>query len=112
MTRLIATWTTTTTTYATGDSRAKQAGALVRPAVAEELIGTKSREVRRRAADVLDALKAAPPSPQVVLSARGVEVLEQIATPAAKALIADWSRGPSDSPLTAESRASLGQGAR
>jgi WD40 repeat protein len=88
----------------------KRAGPLVRPAVAEALARSKSREVRRRAADVLDGLKAAGVAPQEVWSARGVEVLERIGTPAAKALLADWSRGPADSPLTAEARSCLGPG--
>jgi hypothetical protein len=88
-----------------------RAGTAVLPAVREALAKTMSREVRRRAEEVVAKLQGAavPPAvpPAVVRAARGVEVLEHIKTPEARELLESWASGPAGSPLTREAQASL-----
>lgn len=83
-------------------------GSPVRPAVREALATTQSREVRRRATEVLEKLKGASvTSLEVLRIVRGVEVLEQINTAPTRELLQSWTRGSVPAPLTAQARMSL-----
>jgi hypothetical protein len=76
--------------------------------VREALAETKSREVRRRAEEIVEQLRtgaAAPPN--VICAARGVELLERLGTPEAQQLLSTWANRPAASPLTREARTAL-----
>jgi HEAT repeat protein len=73
-------------------------------AVRRELAATKSREVRRRAEEVIAKAGDTGANPNEVLLARGVEVLQRTNTPESRELLQTWAKGPADSPLTREAR--------
>jgi WD40 repeat protein len=65
-------------------------------------------ETKRRIEDVLERIAGvSDPSPQGVLHARAVEVLEAIATPAARAALTAWAQGDRSAMLTVEARQAL-----
>ena len=75
------------------------------PAVKRALAETKSREVKRRAGEVLAKLgKTGGAMPEERLVARGVEVLQRIHMPEARALIEEWAKGPPDALVAREAR--------
>jgi hypothetical protein len=82
------------------------AGEGVLPALRAALKGS-SPEARRR----LDALLAEPaaPSPDQLRAIRACEVLEGVATAAARELLATWAKGPPGATLTWEAGESLGR---
>jgi DNA-binding beta-propeller fold protein YncE len=76
------------------------------PAVRRVLAATKSREVRRRAEEVLGrAGDDGGVNQDEVLLARGVEVLQHINAPEARQLLESWAKG--DSVLAREARLAL-----
>jgi WD40 repeat protein len=81
-------------------------GAVARPAL-EKAVAEGSVEVRRRAQELLDKLKGSLATPERLQQVRAVEVLERVGTPEAKRLLETLAKGPADSELTAESKASL-----
>jgi RNA polymerase sigma factor (sigma-70 family) len=66
------------------------------------LANVPSAEVKRRAQAALDAWEC-----EGIRAAHGVEVLEYIATPPSRALLADLAGGAPDAPLTRQAKASL-----
>jgi WD40 repeat protein len=77
-------------------------------AVRSELATTRSREVRRRAEEIIAKLAAASPAgAEEILLARGFEVLQRLGTAEARALLEEWAKGPAASPLTHEAKATL-----
>jgi WD40 repeat protein len=83
-------------------------GAGVVPAVRQTFATTKSREVRRRAEEIIAALtRQSASSPDVVLRARGIEVLQRCGTNASRDLLQEWATGPTSSPLAEEARFAL-----
>jgi WD40 repeat protein len=80
------------------------------PAVREALAATKSREVRRRAEEVVARSGTTSGArPELITLSRGVEVLQKIGTADSKRLLESWADGPAGSPLTREARAALGR---
>jgi hypothetical protein len=72
------------------------------PGVRERLKRRLSAEVRRRAAGFLDQFDPAELSPL-----QGVELLERIATPAAKEFLEELAKGPTGSAFTLDAAAAL-----
>jgi len=72
------------------------------PGVRERLERRLSVEVRRRASAFLNQFDPAELSPL-----RAVELLERIATPAAKEMLAELARGPAGAPLVLDAAAAL-----
>jgi hypothetical protein len=83
----------------------ERAGAQALPALTEALARTKSREVRRRASEVVEKINRTP-ALEGIRAARGVEVLERTGGRAANELLGEWARGPEWSPLAREAKAS------
>jgi hypothetical protein len=76
--------------------------------VSRALATTTSREVRRRAEEVLAKLGVDPGTdPEKVRLARGVEILQRIGTAEARGLLESWADGPPASPLGREARTAL-----
>jgi hypothetical protein len=73
------------------------------------LAGKVSPEASRRAQRVLAATEAAVGSPEGLRIGRAVMILEQLGTPPARKLLAQWSRGAPDALLSREAKASLGR---
>jgi hypothetical protein len=88
-------------------------GSAALPAVKQELAATKSREVRRRAEEVVAKVGAGPAArPEEVLLARGFEVLQRLGTAEARALLEEWAKGPADAPLAREAKLALAMTAK
>lgn len=66
-------------------------------------------EVRNRLTTVLATVRDTPPPADLTADLRAVELLEAVATPAAKALLARLAGGVADSRLTAEAAAAVGR---
>jgi RNA polymerase sigma factor (sigma-70 family) len=84
-------------------------GELAEGALRRALEDTPTLEVRRRLEGLLARLRGPVTRPEVLRSVRGAAVLEDIATPAARALLAELAAGAPDARLTREARASLGR---
>lgn len=84
-------------------------GASVVPMVRKRLEGAISVEVRRRAQAFLDQFDPAELSPERLRQLRAVELLEGIATPAAKELLDELAKGAAGAPLTLDAAAALGR---
>jgi WD40 repeat protein len=69
------------------------------------LVQSKSAEVRQAVQRLLDRL--AEPTPEMLRAIRAVEVLEHIATPAARQLLTDLAKGAPGARLTVEAKASF-----
>jgi RNA polymerase sigma factor (sigma-70 family) len=78
----------------------RQVGRPAAAALREAKATTRSAEVRRRARTLLAELEEAPVTAKELRELRAVEVLEELATPAARRLLADWSRGEPGAVLT------------
>jgi WD40 repeat protein len=80
-------------------------GPAVAGAVRAALAQTKSREVRRRAEEVLATIGSGTAvGPDELLIVRGVEVLQRIDTPETRALLDGWAKRTGTDPLTREAR--------
>jgi WD40 repeat protein len=77
------------------------------PALRERLQGEVPAEVRRRVEGLLGRLARGTSPPDELRVLRGVEVLERIATPDARELLATLARGTPGATLTAQARAAL-----
>lgn len=85
-----------------------QLGAGALASVREALARTKSREVRRRAEEIVEQLRTRAAAPRnVICAVRGVELLERLGTPEARQLLSAWANGADASPLTREVRTAL-----
>src|SRR5262249_52644679 len=74
-------------------------GELAVPGVRKRLAQTESAEVRRRAREFLDRFDRPAPSPDRLRQIRAVELLEGIATPAARDVLSELAKGAAEAPL-------------
>jgi hypothetical protein len=77
------------------------------PRATTRIAGEVSAEVRGRLGRFLDRYVDAEPSPHHLRCVRGVAVVEAIGTDAARALLAEWAKGPKDDALTREAAAAV-----
>ncbi len=77
------------------------------PGVRKRLARTESEEVRKRAGDFLDKFDPTTLKPERLRRMRAVELLEGIATPAARDVLAELAKGAAEAPLTREAAAAL-----
>jgi RNA polymerase sigma factor (sigma-70 family) len=77
------------------------------PGVRKRLGKTESAEVRRRAQDFLDRFDPATLKPERLRQLRAVELLEGIATPAARDVLSELAKGAAEAPLSREAAAAL-----
>jgi hypothetical protein len=82
-------------------------GELAVPGVRKRLAKAESAEVRRRALDFLDRFDPATLKPDRLRQLRAVELLEGVATPAAKELLSELAKGAAEAPLSREAAAAL-----
>jgi hypothetical protein len=89
----------------------KELGAKAERSLLEALGGMPSPEARQRIVGLLDVMPAPvqrlPVAGDTLRGVRALEVLERIATPEARTLIAGWADQVQDPRLAAEARASL-----
>lgn len=79
------------------------------PALRKALAGTPSAEVKLQVERLLAKLNGPVEQPETLRAIRAVEVLERIATPEARRLLADLAKGDPSARLTNEAKASLGR---
>ena len=77
------------------------------PGVRKRLAKAESAEVRRRAQEFLDRFDPPKPSPDRLRQLRAVELLEEIATPAARDVLSELAKGAAEAPLSREAKAVL-----
>jgi WD40 repeat protein len=87
--------------------RLAEFGELAVPGVRKRLAGTESAEVRKRAQEFLDRFDSATLKPDRLRQLRAVELLEGIATPAAREVLSELAKGAAEAPLTLEAAAAL-----
>jgi WD40 repeat protein len=68
-----------------------------------------SLEMRRRLDDLIDKIDRSSHTPEELQAIRGIEVLERIASPDARAVLAGLAKGSEQSRLTAEAREAVGR---
>jgi len=85
----------------------EQLGDLANPALRKALLAKNSLEAERRLKNLVDRLDKATLTPDELRRVRAVEVLEKIATPQARALLAQLAAGVPHSRLTQEAAAAL-----
>ena len=84
-------------------------GDLAEGALRQALAEKPALEVRRRIEALLTRLRGPVTQPEALRGVRAVAVLEDIATPAARAMLAELAGGAPDARLTREALASLGR---
>jgi hypothetical protein len=77
------------------------------PGVRKRLDRAESAEVRRRALDFLDWFDPTTLKPDRLRQKRAVELLEGIATPAAREVLSELAKGAAEAPLSREAAAAL-----
>jgi WD40 repeat protein len=77
------------------------------PGVHKRLAKTQSAEVRKRALDFLGRFDPATLKPDRLRRLRAVELLEGIATPAARDVLSELAKGAAEAPVTLEAAAAL-----
>jgi dipeptidyl aminopeptidase/acylaminoacyl peptidase len=82
-------------------------GRPARPGLRQVLAGRPSPEVRRRVEGILEKEVPLSLSPEELRGRRAVEALEHIATPEARTVLEEWSRGAPALDVTAEAKAAL-----
>src|SRR5262249_7247370 len=87
--------------------RLTEFGELAVPGVRKRLDKTESAEVRKRVLAFLGRFEPAPLWPDRLRQLRGVELLEGIATPAARDVLAELTKGADEAPLSREAAAAL-----
>jgi hypothetical protein len=85
----------------------EELGDLAEPALRQRLADQPTLEVHRRLQKVLERLRGPVRRPEVLHGLRGVAVLEDIATPAARQLLEALAKGAPEARLTREAKASL-----
>jgi hypothetical protein len=85
----------------------EELGDLAEPALRQKLADQPTLEVRRRMQTVLERLRGPVTRSEVLHGVRGVAVLEDIATPAARHLLESLAKGAPEARLTREAKASL-----
>jgi hypothetical protein len=96
--------------FATRDKasrRLAEFGDLVVPGVRKRLAQAATLEVRRRTQEFLDRFDPPTPSPDRLRQLRAVELLEGIATPAARDMLSELAQGAAEAPLSREATAAL-----
>jgi len=79
------------------------------PAVRKRMASALSLELGQRARAFLDKFDPSEQSPARLSHIRGIELLEEINTPAARKLLAELAIGAADAPLTLDAAAALGR---
>jgi hypothetical protein len=87
--------------------RLAEFGELAVPGVRKRLAQAVTLEVRRRAQEFLDRFDPPNPSPDRLRQLRAVELLEGIATPAARDVLSKLAKGAAVAPLSREAAAAL-----
>src|SRR5262249_62413210 len=87
--------------------RLAELGDLALPGVRQRLARTESAEVRKRALAFLGRFEPAPLWPDRLRQLRGVELLEGMATPAARDVLSELAKGAAEAPLSREAAAAL-----
>jgi hypothetical protein len=87
--------------------RLAEFGELAVPGVRKRLAKAGSLEVRRRAQEFLDRFDPPNPSPDRLRQLRAVELLEGIATRAARDVLSELAKGAAEAPLSREAAAAL-----
>jgi hypothetical protein len=83
-------------------------GNQVKPSIEKQLAaGPKSAEVRRRLEHILETLNGPDLPPEQLRQSRAVEVLFQLGTREAKALLEALAQGAADAPLTRDAQSAL-----
>jgi WD40 repeat protein len=77
------------------------------PGVRKRLAQAETLELRRRAQKFLDRFDPPTPSPDRLRQLRAVELLEGIATPAARDVLSELAKGAAEAPLSREATAAL-----
>jgi WD40 repeat protein len=85
----------------------EELGDLAEPALRQALTNKPTLEVRRRVLAVLERLRGPVTRAEMLRSLRAVAVLEDIATPPARRLLEELSKGTPEARLTREARESL-----
>jgi WD40 repeat protein len=85
----------------------EQLGKLVEPAVRKALEGRLAPEARRRLERLVETMGQTPLSGERLRPLRALEVLEQVGTPEARALLRGLAGGAPDAELTREAKAAL-----
>ena len=75
--------------------------------VRKRLAKAESVEVRQRAQNFLDRFDSATLKPDRLRQMRAVELLEGIATPAARDVLSELAKGAAEAPLSREAAAAL-----
>jgi WD40 repeat protein len=76
-------------------------------ALAKALQGEPTVEKKRRAEELLEALRAKGPSAEMVRPTRALELLERAGTPEAKQVLEELAKGDPEAPLTRQAKATL-----
>jgi WD40 repeat protein len=84
-----------------------EVGKAAGPALTKALATQPSSEKKRRLMELLEALKPAGPTPEMVRPTRALEVLERLGTPAARQLLEELAKGDKDAQLTQDAKATL-----
>jgi WD40 repeat protein len=84
-----------------------EAGQAARPVLEKALAAKPSPEKKRRLEELLVGLKQTKASPEMVLPARALELLERLRTPEARRLLEELAAGNPSAPLTADATATL-----
>jgi hypothetical protein len=87
--------------------RLAEFGESAAPGVRRRLAKAASAEVRRRAQDFLDRFDPATLKPDRLRQLRALELLEGIATPAARDVLSELAKGAVEAPLTLDATAAL-----
>jgi len=77
--------------------------------VRKRLDKAESAEVRKRAQEFLDRFDPETLKPDRLRQLRAVELLEGIATPAARDVLSELAKGAAEAPLSREAPAALGR---
>ncbi len=85
----------------------EELGELAGPALRKELEGNPSPEVRRQVTRLLQQLQFPGSAPELLRAIRAIEVLEQIATPEAKAVRETLASGTAKDRVASEAKVSL-----
>jgi WD40 repeat protein len=88
-------------------ARLKELGHAAAPALRQAMQKEPTLEARRRLESLLAGLPAQPPSPALVRTLRAIQVLERVATPDARRLLAELAAGMAQAEPTREARAAL-----
>jgi hypothetical protein len=77
------------------------------PGVRKRLARAVSLEVRRRTEQFLDRFDPPTPAPDRLRQLRAIELLEAIATPAAREVLSELAKGAAEAPLSRDAAAAL-----